>query len=140
MLRDRNSVALLAAHWDCSTTTIYRLIQSGQLACLGGAGKLRISRQEVERYEGRNTRARLDSPATPASPEWTLGLRTRDPYMLGRLIAGEELKRKLAAKKCSATAIPSVWLRYIGSVPSARSTTGSRTGRFSAFALAASSV
>lgn len=100
MLRDRNSVTQLAAHWECSTATIYRLVRRGELACMGGAGKLRISRQEAERYERASARPRNSGPTKPTSPEWTAGLWTKDPYLLGRLIAGAELKRKLAAKKC----------------------------------------
>ncbi|MBU6298882.1 MAG: excisionase family DNA-binding protein, partial [Alphaproteobacteria bacterium] len=51
MLRDRNTVKMVADHWGCSTDTVRRLIKSGSLPCLQIGGVVRLSREQVETYE-----------------------------------------------------------------------------------------
>lgn len=63
MLRDRNTVRMVADHWECSSDTVYRLIKSGELPCLRIGGVLRVSREQVEGYEA----CRTSSGGIPAA-------------------------------------------------------------------------
>jgi hypothetical protein len=51
MLRDRNTVKMIAEHWACSVATVYRRIESGALDCLRLDGIIRVTREQVEAYE-----------------------------------------------------------------------------------------
>jgi hypothetical protein len=98
VLRDRNSVKQLAAHRECSTGTIYRLIRAGELARMGGPERMRVSREEAERYERGTTPIPLAYEA--AGPiTFAMARATNDAYQLGRLIAGREIMRQRAVKK-----------------------------------------
>src|SRR5579872_1606684 len=51
MLRDRNTVRMIADHWGCSVSTVHRRIADGSLPCLRIGGIVRLSREQVEAYE-----------------------------------------------------------------------------------------
>ena len=114
-LRDRNTVRMVAAHWECCANTVYRRIADGSLDCLRLGGLLRVSRDQVEAYERGNV------SQTPAEKfdarQWSaergfdgalqreqrkayerigasIQTREQDAYEPGRLVAGRELKRK----------------------------------------------
>ncbi len=47
------SVSMLAKHWDCSESTVYQMVKSGELHVFRLGGKLiRIAPDEVARIEG----------------------------------------------------------------------------------------
>jgi excisionase family DNA binding protein len=51
VLRDRNTVAMVADFWGISSTTVSRMIKDGSLACLRLGGVVRITREQVEACE-----------------------------------------------------------------------------------------
>src|SRR5690348_5757523 len=68
MLRDRNTVRMVAEHWGCSVATVYRRLDDGTLPCLWLQGMIRITREQVEAYEATcTTAARHPVPAPPAA-------------------------------------------------------------------------
>jgi excisionase family DNA binding protein len=92
-LRDRNTVKQVAAYWGCSTKTVYRMIKSGELECLRLGGLLRVSREQVEAYEGSGAAGPITVAA--AGPiTFARARATNDAYELGRLIAGRELRQR----------------------------------------------
>lgn len=55
-LRDNNLVSMVAGHWLCSSTTVHRFIRAGMLNCTYfPCGAIRITREQVEEFERRNT-------------------------------------------------------------------------------------
>ena len=58
----------LAAHWSCSVRQIYDLIEEGELTAFGiGKRGLRITEEEVRRWEGRDARTnRIELENTPS--------------------------------------------------------------------------
>ncbi len=52
MLRDRMTVRMVAEHWGCDPTTVHRYIKAGMLSCLRISGVVRITREQVEAFEG----------------------------------------------------------------------------------------
>lgn len=59
-----HSVATLAAHWGCSTDTIYALIKSGELPHFKLGGKLiRIRSDQVDAFECRAQPTSRDTPS-----------------------------------------------------------------------------
>src|SRR5262245_4651262 len=55
VLRDRNTMAMVAAHWGCSARHVRRLVQKGELPCLNLGGVVRLTREQVEAYEAKCT-------------------------------------------------------------------------------------
>jgi hypothetical protein len=88
MLRDRNTVRMVAEHWGCSPDTVYRRLGDGTLACLRIAGMIRVTREQVEACEVAAT-----VPGAQLSAAALRRARQPDPFELGRRIAGEELRR-----------------------------------------------
>lgn len=102
MLRDRNTVKQLAAHWDCSVQTVYNRIKDGSLACLPGAGALRIAREAVEQFERRCAPARSDLRYADMGPATFAPARASDDaFLLGRLIAGRLLGEQKNVNRAS---------------------------------------
>jgi excisionase family DNA binding protein len=62
MLRDRNTVRMVAEHFVCSPDTIYRLIKRGELACLRIGGVVRVTREHVEAFEAQRESRALAKP------------------------------------------------------------------------------
>lgn len=64
VLNDRNTVKQVAAYWQCSPKTVYRLIERGELGCLN-IGVIRITRAQVEACEQAHTQeaAKADKAA-----------------------------------------------------------------------------
>lgn len=63
-----HSVATLAAHWGCSTDTIYALVKSGELPHFKLGGKLiRIRSDQVDAFECREQPAAIDTASLSAS-------------------------------------------------------------------------
>jgi excisionase family DNA binding protein len=90
MLRDRNTVRMVAVHWECSVRTVYNRLADGPLLCLRLGGIVRISREQVEAYEAASTSA--GPPAV--APDANRRRLERDTYTLGQLNGGRELRRK----------------------------------------------
>ena len=53
-LPERVRISRLADYWDCSASTIYRLINERQLEAIRVNNSIRIPREEVARYEKKN--------------------------------------------------------------------------------------
>lgn len=92
-LRERNTAKMVADHWGCSQEHVYNLIASGTLAALRLGGLIRITREQVEACEAAcNTKLEVEAANRAAD---TMRARTRDPFELGRRIAGRELDQSL---------------------------------------------
>jgi len=72
------SVKRLAELWDCSPKHIYELIDEGHLRAfsIGKKRGLRVSIEEVERWERENGRSRTETATTSLGDEATGGLPT----------------------------------------------------------------
>ena len=55
MLREFNTVSMVAAHWGCSMDTVYNLICAGSLDAIRIGSLYRIRREHVEEYEAKNS-------------------------------------------------------------------------------------
>lgn len=55
MLRDINTAADLAAHWQVSVKTVRRIIAKGAIPCLRLNGAIRIRQADILEYEGKCT-------------------------------------------------------------------------------------
>src|ERR1044071_3712341 len=51
MLNDRNTIPMVAEHWNVSPRTVRRLVDKGDLPFLRIGGAIRLTRQAVESYE-----------------------------------------------------------------------------------------
>lgn len=51
MLRDQNTIRMVAAYWACSAKTVRDLIETGALACVRTGGVIRVTREQVAAYE-----------------------------------------------------------------------------------------
>jgi excisionase family DNA binding protein len=78
-LNDRNTVKQVAAYWQCSPRTVYRLIKCGQLSCLN-IGVIRITRAQVEACEQAHT---LEAEKADKAAEY-MRRRLLDRRMLGK--------------------------------------------------------
>lgn len=64
------TVSTLAAEWECSEGLIRKLIKSGELRCFRPGGVLiRISAEEVRRFECQNIPSSDSEAASPSSIE-----------------------------------------------------------------------
>lgn len=87
MLADRNTVEMVAAHWECSTKTVYRRIADGSLPCLRIGGIVRLSREQVEGYE---TQCTSSGSTQTASTTSSTARGSKDAFQRGRENAGRQ--------------------------------------------------
>jgi len=93
MLRDRNTLKMVAEHWECSPKTVRRVIDSGALQCIRIGRVIRVSREAIAEYE-----KEYSWGGTKTAPAKSYAVRpASDAYQRGREIAGELLS--LSAKK-----------------------------------------
>jgi hypothetical protein len=89
MLRDRNTIRMVAEHWGCCTETVRRRIKDGVLPCLRISGLVRITREQVEACEAACTSSG-NTPTASVTPSLATG--SKSAFQRGREIAGK-LKR-----------------------------------------------
>ena len=88
-LRDRNTILMVADYWGVSREHVRRLIDTGTLPALRLGGVIRITREQVADCEAAcNTKTRLNQEKAIVQ---TVVARERDPFALGRLIAGQSM-------------------------------------------------
>ena len=91
-LQDRNTIAQVAAFWDCSVRTVKRRIKSGELGCLRMGRVVRITRSQVGTYEKEHV---WPPEREAALVEYVHDHRAqRDWFEMGRIIAGRLLAEK----------------------------------------------
>lgn len=93
VLRERNTIKMVAEYWGCSTDHVRGLIKSGELTHLNLGGVIRITAEQVEECERQHIveATRSDEQAARARKAM------HDPYTMGRLIGARELSE--SAKK-----------------------------------------
>lgn len=97
MLRDRNTVAMVAAHWECSPKTVRRRIAEGSLPCLRIGGIIRITREQVEAYErGVDTVEAIKHETENAA---RFVVKSLDPFVFGRRLGGQKSWKDDGRKK-----------------------------------------
>ena len=62
-LRDRNTVAMVARYFGVSASTVHRWLSVRGLGCMRLGGVVRITREQVQEFERRNTVGPLDHEA-----------------------------------------------------------------------------
>lgn len=107
------TVATLAARWCCGQSTVRKLISNGHLHAFRIGTGLRISAEEVGRYECQNTRCSdsaagspLSGPKTPENPSAPPATEEDEPSP--RKI-GRARKRKPAGSGKGATILHGPW-------------------------------
>jgi excisionase family DNA binding protein len=100
------TVASLAQEWECSEGVIRKLIGSGRLGCFRVGTLIRISAEEVKRFECQNTASNDSATDSPSSGGTATESDTDTP--LRRPIASA-LRRRPANAGGSASVVLGPW-------------------------------
>jgi hypothetical protein len=91
-LRDRNTVKMVADFWGCSPDLVYDMIAAGTLPCIRLHGTIRVTREQVEACEAACSTKLVGLDHKRAAN--IVNAQTRDPFQLGQLAAGRDLRKK----------------------------------------------